>query len=105
MEGKRAVMGGEHGMDGMPQLVCQCGHITGASCEVHQDVRCILRVDRGAECAALLAFAHFAVEMVLVEDALCQLTDARLEGAEGFQDHTRCLAELESLIRFCDRSI
>ena len=72
----------QHGMDGMSEFVRQGCHVSSPPRVTHQDVRCILRVDRSAEGPTLLALTGFAIKVVLIEDALSQFANFWLKSTE-----------------------
>ena len=98
VEGKRAVMGGQHGVDGVPELMGHGRHVAGAALVVQQHVGRHIWQHRPAEGAVAFPLAHLAVHVLLVEDALSHLSQLRVEGVERVEDHLRRIVVLELFI-------
>ena len=98
VEGKRAVMGGQHGVDGVTELMGHGRHVAGAALVVQQHVGRHIWQHRPAEGAVAFALAHLAVHVLLVEDALSHLSQLRVEGVERVEDHLRRIVVLELFI-------
>ena len=67
MERVLGMVGGQHGVDGMAQLVCQREHIVGATLVIEQHPGRQSRVNRPAKGAASLPFAYLTVDVFVSE--------------------------------------
>ena len=98
LEGEGGVVNRQHGMDGMSQLVRQSGNVAGLALVVGQHPGGEVGCDAPAERTAALAVAHFAVQVVLVEDALGEAGQLPVEAGEGVEDHVRRLGKRVGLV-------
>ncbi len=105
MIGKDVVMVCQHGVDGMSKLVRHGRHIICTPLIVEQHPRRHIRGHRPTKGTTPFPFADFAIQMIVVEDALGKGSKFGRECPEGFQHHFCGIPEIIFLVRLNNRCV